>query len=369
MTPKVSVVIPAYNAQQYLGETLDCLAVQTLREIEVLVVDDGSADSTPEILREYSEKYPFIRAIRQENAGVAAARNRGIQEAAGEYLYFLDSDDLIEPDALERLYQTARQHEAELVICKIQNFSRTGTSWQEHAGLLSQRDTINPYDYDLLWNYLVGNKLYLTRHLRESGVLFPPLRYSEDGAFNMRYAYCCTASAAAQNTFLRYRRRVASEGFSVSQTISLPLLRDYMAANGMIYDAAAEASSCLRRGLTGRPIWTRCCINLAYVLIAQFYRLFWRADEACITYIAQSLRKLREQMSADRFTQLCDFNSDIEVRELIEDREMMAKHARVSFFVTAKGSRDQMEALFESLYMQTMPCFEVFVPQSTADAG
>ena len=176
MTPKVSVVIPAYNAQQYLGETLDCLAVQTLREIEVLVVDDGSADSTPEILREYSEKYPFIRAIRQENAGVAAARNRGIQEAAGEYLYFLDSDDLIEPDALEQLYQTARQHEAELVICKIQNFSRTGTSWQEHAGLLSQRDTINPYDYDLLWNYLVGNKLYLTRHLRESGVLFPPLR-------------------------------------------------------------------------------------------------------------------------------------------------------------------------------------------------
>lgn len=106
MTPKVSVVIPAYNAQQYLGETLDCLAVQTLREIEVLVVDDGSADSTPEILREYSEKYPFIRAIRQENAGVAAARNRGIQEAAGEYLYFLDSDDLIEPDALEQLYQT-----------------------------------------------------------------------------------------------------------------------------------------------------------------------------------------------------------------------------------------------------------------------
>ena len=78
MTPKVSVVIPAYNAQQYLGETLDCLAVQTLREMEVLVVDDGSADSTPEILREYCAKYPFIRAIRQENAGVAAARNGGI---------------------------------------------------------------------------------------------------------------------------------------------------------------------------------------------------------------------------------------------------------------------------------------------------
>lgn len=241
MTPKISVVIPAYNAQQYLRETLDCLTVQTLREIEVLVVDDGSVDETPDILREYSAKYPMIRAIRQENAGVAAARNRGIQEAAGTYIYFLDSDDLIEPDTLEKLYDAAQRHSAELVICKIQNFSRTGTSWQEHAGLLSERETIGTYDYDLLWNYLVGNKLYLTQHLKESGVLFPPLRYSEDGAFNMRYAYCCTRISGCPDAWLRYRRRVASEGFSVSQTISLPLLKDYMAANEMIYDAAAQA--------------------------------------------------------------------------------------------------------------------------------
>ena len=70
MTPKVSVVIPAYNAQQYLGETLDCLAVQTLREIEVLVVDDGSADSTPEILREYSEKYPLSGRFVKKTLGL-----------------------------------------------------------------------------------------------------------------------------------------------------------------------------------------------------------------------------------------------------------------------------------------------------------
>lgn len=369
MTPKISVVIPAYNAQQYLRETLDCLTVQTLREIEVLVVDDGSADGTPEILREYCKKYPFIRAVRQENAGVAAARNRGIREAAGEYIYFLDSDDLIEPDVLEKLYHTARQHGAELVICKIQNFGRNGTSWQEHAGLLSERETIKAYDCDLLWNYLVGNKLYLTQHLRESGVLFPPLRYSEDGAFNMRYAYCCTRISGCPDAWLRYRRRVASEGFSVSQTISLPLLQDYMAANGMIYDAAAESLQVPPPDVDRGAYLDEVLYKTAYVLIAQFYRLFWRADGACIAYIAQSLRRLREQMSAERFEQLCDFNSDIEVRNLIEDRETMARQARVSFFITAKGMPDQMEALFESLYLQTMPCFEVFVPQSTANAG
>lgn len=369
MTPKISVVIPAYNAQQYLRETLDCLTVQTLREIEVLVVDDGSVDETPDILREYSAKYPMIRAIRQENAGVAAARNRGIQEAAGTYIYFLDSDDLIEPDTLEKLYDTAQRHSAELVICKIQNFSRTGTSWQEHAGLLSERETIRTYDYDLLWNYLVGNKLYLTQHLKESGVLFPPLRYSEDGAFNMRYAYCCTRISGCPDAWLRYRRRVASEGFSVSQTISLPLLRDYMAANEMIYDAAAQALQTPPAGVNRDAYLDEVLYKTAYVLIAQFYRLFWRADDDCIAFISQSMRRLRERMSEERFGQLCDFNSDIQVRDLIADKELMALHPRASFFVTAKGTREQMESLFESIYLQTMPCFEVFVPQSTADAG
>lgn len=369
MTPKISVVIPAYNAQQYLPETLDCLVVQTLREIEVLVVDDGSADNTPEILRAYSEKYPMIRAIRQENAGVAAARNRGMQEVAGTYLYFLDSDDLIEPDALEKLYLTAQRRNAELVICKIQNFSRAGTSWQEHAGLLAERETIGAFDTDLVWNYLVGNKLYLTSRLRESGVRFPPLRYSEDGAFNMRYAYCCTRITGCPDAWLRYRRRAAADGFSVSQTISLPLLRDYMAANKMIYDAAARSLEQPPAGVDREAYLDELLYKTAHVLIAQFYRLFWRADSECLGFIGHSLHGLRERMSEKRFEELCAFNSDIELRDLIADREQMARQPRVSFFVTAKGDKEQMEALFDSLYMQSMPCFEVFVPQSTADAG
>ena len=92
-------------------------------------------------------------------------------------------------------------------------------------------------------------------------MLFPPLRYSEDGAFNMRYAYCCTRISGCPNTFCAiaagWRRRV----FPSSQTISLPLLRDYMAANGMIYDAAAEALKLPTQGVDREAIWTRCCIK------------------------------------------------------------------------------------------------------------
>jgi glycosyltransferase involved in cell wall biosynthesis len=97
--PLVSVVIPAYNAEAFLGETLDSVLAQTYPNLEVIVVDDGSTDATPQLLEKYSDR---IRVLRQANAGQAAARNYGAREAHGELLAFLDSDDLWDPDKIAR---------------------------------------------------------------------------------------------------------------------------------------------------------------------------------------------------------------------------------------------------------------------------
>jgi glycosyltransferase involved in cell wall biosynthesis len=99
VSPTVSVVIPAYNAALYLRQALDSVLAQTIRDIEVVVVDDGSNDETPRILAEYA---PSVRTIRQENAGVATARNRGIAASSGRYVAFLDADDAWRPNKLER---------------------------------------------------------------------------------------------------------------------------------------------------------------------------------------------------------------------------------------------------------------------------
>jgi glycosyltransferase involved in cell wall biosynthesis len=97
--PSVSVVIPAYNADLYLAEALESLARQTHRPAQIIVVDDGSTDNTPQILREHRDS---VLAIRQENSGDGAARNRGIDAATSQYVAFLDADDLCAPDRLER---------------------------------------------------------------------------------------------------------------------------------------------------------------------------------------------------------------------------------------------------------------------------
>ena len=98
--PVVSVIIPVYNTGSYLRDCLDSIVGQTLTDIEILCVDDGSTDDSPAILREYAAGDPRVKIISRENGGLSLARNTGIRAASGKYIYFMDSDDLLDADAL-----------------------------------------------------------------------------------------------------------------------------------------------------------------------------------------------------------------------------------------------------------------------------
>lgn len=109
--PKVSVIIPIYNNEKYLARCLDSLAAQTLEDIQVLMVNDGSTDGTEEICLDYVRQYPHFEYYRKENGGSASARNVGLEHAAGEYIGFVDSDDYVEATMFEKLYSAAMAHQ------------------------------------------------------------------------------------------------------------------------------------------------------------------------------------------------------------------------------------------------------------------
>lgn len=120
MMPKVSFVVPAYNAEKTLNKCLDSLAKQTMKNIEVIVINDGSKDRTAEITEEYVKAYPeMFKLINKENGGVSEARNKGIEEARGEYLGFVDSDDYVDDDFAELMYQKAKSSDADVVVCPV----------------------------------------------------------------------------------------------------------------------------------------------------------------------------------------------------------------------------------------------------------
>ena len=115
---KVSVIIPVYNVEPYLKQCMDSVVGQTLKDIEIICVDDGSTDGSLDILREYAAEDNRIQIIEQKNAGAGAARNNGMRHATGKYLSFLDSDDFFEPRMLEKAYDLAEKDQADFVAYK-----------------------------------------------------------------------------------------------------------------------------------------------------------------------------------------------------------------------------------------------------------
>ena len=119
---KVSIILPVYNVEKYLEECIESAINQTLNDIEIIAVNDGSTDSSIDILKKYEEKYNFVKVITQENKGLSGARNTGLREAKGEYVYFLDSDDYIELNAMEYCYNLAVDNKLDIITFDATSF-------------------------------------------------------------------------------------------------------------------------------------------------------------------------------------------------------------------------------------------------------
>lgn len=120
MEQKISIIIPAYNIENYLGKTLDSVLAQTYQNIEVIVVNDGSKDGTGKVVDDYAAHDSRVIAVHKENGGVTSARLRGIAAASGDWIGFVDGDDYIEPDMYERLMRNAREYNVEISHCGYQ---------------------------------------------------------------------------------------------------------------------------------------------------------------------------------------------------------------------------------------------------------
>lgn len=186
---KISVVVPAYNLAQYLPRCLDSILTQTYENLEVIVVDDGSRDDTFSIISRYAEKDSRVKAIHKENGGVTSARLRGIREATGEWIGFIDGDDEIEPHMYARLLENAHAHDADISHCGYQRRFPDGTAeYHYNTGTMHNQDRLTGLR-DLLEERLVEpglcSKLYrseLFRGLEEK--MDTSIRNNEDMLMN-----------------------------------------------------------------------------------------------------------------------------------------------------------------------------------------
>lgn len=123
---KISIIVPIYNVESYLNKCLNSIVNQTLKDIEIITVNDGSTDNSLSIIKEYSLKYKNIKIINKDNGGLSDARNIGIESALGEYIAFVDSDDWIEKEMMFDMYNLAKNNDADIVFCSLQKVDKFG---------------------------------------------------------------------------------------------------------------------------------------------------------------------------------------------------------------------------------------------------
>lgn len=175
--PLISVIVPVYRVDAYLERCVDSLLNQSMREIEIILIDDGSPGKCGTICDRYAAQDTRVRVIHQENAGLSAARNAGLDRAQGEWIMFVDSDDWVELDFCRLPYEVALAHQADLVMFGTISHKKTGEIVFSHVeeGLLSKDDAIT---YAVKKSIAVWNKLYHSSLFRE--IRFPEGYVFED---------------------------------------------------------------------------------------------------------------------------------------------------------------------------------------------
>jgi glycosyltransferase involved in cell wall biosynthesis len=181
MSIEISVIVPVYNVKEYLPQCLDSIINQTFRDIEILVIDDGSSDGSEKICDEYASKDPRLHVFHQANAGLSAARNLGIDHAVGKYLSFIDSDDYIDPEMLNIMHHNIQKEKADIAVCGMYRVKRKtvqAISSKEYS-VMSGREFFKMILIGEKINVTACDKLYAKEcfdHLR-----YPVGKQTEDG--------------------------------------------------------------------------------------------------------------------------------------------------------------------------------------------
>ncbi|MCD8124924.1 MAG: glycosyltransferase [Lachnospiraceae bacterium] len=209
---KVSVIIPVYNVSAYLRQCLDSVSKQTLSEIEVICIDDGSTDDSLSILQEYEQSDPRFHVLTQKNCYAGVARNRGLEQAQGEYVIFWDADDYFALDALELLYQRAKAFDADICICDAQNFDTDTGKLLAHSyfhkpfpeeevfSVKTFKERFFTFTSPVIWNKLIRRNLLLEEEIR-----FQDIQHINDALGTFLALVCAKRIVLLEKKLIYYR--------------------------------------------------------------------------------------------------------------------------------------------------------------------
>lgn len=238
MKPKVSVIVPVYNVESYLRDCLDSLVHQSLKSLEIIVVDDGSTDQSQTILKEYEETFPsLVNVYRKPNGGLSDARNFGLRYAKGEYIGFIDSDDYVEPTMFEQLLDEALRTKALVTVCDIDYVFDDKSPSLITKGL-KEIDGVESTKAAFLSPLFAWNKLYHHSVFDEMNYRYPLGLWYEDIPVTVPLFSRLERIAYVPKALVHYRQRLTS----IMGTRNSDKIGDIFTILDLVYDDFKQRS-------------------------------------------------------------------------------------------------------------------------------
>ena len=355
---KVTVIMPIYNASAYLRPALDTVVEQTLREIEIICIDDGSTDRSLDIVKEYKARDCRIRIVTETNAGPAAARNKGIVRARGKYLAFLDADDFYEPTLLEELYNLSEEHSLDVAVADYDVYNSKKSRFtpavdSDFGAIFSVSPVTDKSEYpDYILqatNGYVWNKLFKREFLAEKGIAFlPELYFFED----VHFVTCCLSMAEKIGKVSKVlshhrvysaqsRARIFRKHYAEVPAVYVKI-KEFLMQNGMYVP--------LRRSF----------LNLAASRCYSIYNLLWfDAKERFWSILHSEYAEmldwhLRAKADFERYD-VCDFVMNVVLYDHAKYRRRVEsgtklKHERFNMLSRAMQYNKRMLAFFKKIF-------------------
>lgn len=333
-------------------------------------MNDGSTDESLSILGRYASEHSFINIINQSNGGPSAARNAALKIAKGEFIYFCDSDDIVEENGLEILYYTAVDRGADLVLAKYDFFDQYTVFNNNVINEPLNKIYIYPLDTQFLWTFVLFNKLFRREIIDQFDITFPSTNYSEDGVFVMNYVYHARFITGVNKIVYHYRK----SDTSITSVVSRKKVEDYIESHNLIFKYASQyllelypqyssIEDAMRENrnvyLYLNAFWEK----EAQTLLGQFYKNFWTIGQDVRSRIVDEINNLLGKMDLYHYSNLQNIHFELSLHALYKyPADLKGKYkVHLAVFGT-ESDEDEFVKAIENYHRQNFVPLAIYVP-------
>lgn len=364
---KLSVIVPVYNGEKYLEKTLDSLVEQTTEDFEVIIADDGSTDSSADIIKRYCDEYVDFFCIKLAHSGVYAARNAAIERARGEYLLFLDCGDMLTFDSIEKLLECGKKDSLDIVLGRLWRFGDIEYKYSKRDDTLVVMTDADKLETSFLWSTQLGNKAIKKKIVDLYSIAFADLSAYGEDLFIMQCIMQSSKIGGCPEFILEKHVPHLTDGYSRFEMPTMENLKSAIYVQNEIYSMATQSIEALTGSIDGDEAYLQAVMYHSYELfLNNFYRRFWYMDDETLTVMRDEFKNMSALIKKEKFDALVKENPELRLPYIYVNQQEAADESLIS--VMFDVSRADMTAVLRSLYLQNYPFFEICIRRSDYDS-